>query len=219
MLPRHERGKTAMRGRMTALSRWHRCLSREPTGHHVRAAPTVQPSPRSDLLLDELAKLDPTTEYAREPAPLGARAALVGAFVSGGTAAAVAARRAGVRLPSRFDPADVAAIGVATFKLSRILTKSRVTSFARAPFTELQGSAGYGEVEESARGSGLRRAIGELVVCPYCVGVWIGAGLTGGLVVAPRATRAVSAALSAVALADALQLANRAAEDALAGRR
>jgi hypothetical protein len=49
--------------------------------------------------------------------------------------------------------------------------------------------------------------------------VWIGAGLTGGLVVAPRATRAVSAALSAVALADALQLANRAAEDALAGRR
>jgi hypothetical protein len=147
------------------------------------------------------------------------RALLVGMFVSGGTAATLAARRAGVRMPSRFHPADMAAIGVATFKLSRILTKSRVTSFARAPFTELHDSAGHGEVDESARGSGLRRAIGELVICPYCVGVWIGAGLTGGLVLAPRATRAATAALSAVALADALQLANRAAEDALASRR
>jgi hypothetical protein len=145
------------------------------------------------------------------------RALLVGTFASAMTAGAVAARRAGIRLPDRLHPADVAAIGAATFKLSRVITKSRVTSFARAPFTELHEGVGHGEVDETPRGSGLRGAIGELVVCPYCIGLWIGAGLTGALVVAPRATRTLTAGLSAVVVADALQLANRAVEDAAGG--
>jgi hypothetical protein len=154
-----------------------------------------------------------TGGYARERLPMMGRAVLVGTFVSTATAAVAAARRRGIRAPNRMRPADVAAVGIATFKLSRIITKSRVTSFARAPFTELVDAAGHGEVKESARGSGLRRAVGELVVCPYCIGVWIGTGLTGGLIVAPRPTRAIAAGLTAIALADALQLANRAAED------
>jgi hypothetical protein len=137
------------------------------------------------------------------------RAILVSVFVSAAAGGIAAARRAGVRLPEHFDKADVAAVGVATFKLSRILTKSRVTSFARAPFTELHDGAGHGEVNESARGHGLRRAVGELVVCPYCVSVWISVALTGGLVVFPRQTRILVATANAVALADVLQVIER----------
>jgi hypothetical protein len=163
--------------------------------------------------------LDPTRGYSHEPTPLGGRALLAGTFATATAGAVLAARRSGVQLPERFHPVDVATVGVATFKLSRIISKGRVTSFARAPFTELRDGTGHGEVEEAARGSGLRRAVGELVVCPYCIGAWIAAAFTAGLVVAPRATRAVGAGLTAVALADVLQLADRAATDAVSVRR
>jgi hypothetical protein len=163
--------------------------------------------------------LDPTRGYSREPVPLGGRALLAGTFVFATAGAVLAARRAGVQLPERFHPADVVTVGVATFKLSRIITKGRITSFARAPFTEVRESVGHGEVEEAARGSGLRRAVGELVVCPYCIGAWIAAVFTAGLVVAPRATRAVGGGLTVVALADVLQLADRAATAAVSDRR
>jgi hypothetical protein len=42
----------------------------------------------------------------------------------------------------------------------------------RAPFTRFQDDTGYGEVEEAARGTGFRRAIGELLICQYCVSQW-----------------------------------------------
>jgi hypothetical protein len=164
-------------------------------------------------------RLDPTRGYSRERVPLGGRALLAGTFAFAAAGAVLAARRAGVQVPERFHPVDVATVGIATFKLSRIISKGRVTSFARAPFTEVRESAGRGEVEEAARGSGLRRAVGELVVCPYCIGAWIGAVFTTGLVVAPRATRAVSAGLTVVALADVLHLADRAATAAVSGGR
>jgi hypothetical protein len=155
---------------------------------------------------------DPPTARPIEPAALLDRAAVAGVFASGLTAAVFASRRAGVRLPSRIAAGDLATLGIATFKLSRLITKDRVTSFARAPFVEFQRNAGHGEVEERPRGTGLRRAVGELVVCPYCIGVWVATALIGGLIVAPRATRVASGALAVVAIADALQMANHAVE-------
>ena len=75
-------------------------------------------------------------------------------------------RAGGRELPERPRAADLLLAGVATHKLSRLLTKDRVTSFIRAPFTRYEQPAGHGEVEEEPRGSGLRLAIGELLVCP-----------------------------------------------------
>jgi hypothetical protein len=68
---------------------------------------------------------------------------------------------------------DVLLAGAATHKLARLIAKDKVTSFARAPFTEFQGKGGPSEVEGAPRGSGLRYAAGELLVCPYCLGLWI----------------------------------------------
>src|SRR5918997_3599265 len=93
----------------------------------------------------------------RERPPFGAYAALTAAFNAAFAGALAAAARQG-RLPERIEPGDVVLVGVATHKLSRLITKDRVMAFARAPFTEYQEPGGPGEVEERARGrNGLRR--------------------------------------------------------------
>jgi hypothetical protein len=90
-----------------------------------------------------------------------------------------------------------------------------VASAVRAPFTRFHGDAGPGEVSEAARGRGLRRAVGELLVCPYCVGLWIAAMFAAGFAVAPRPTRWVASVLSAAFGSDVLQIAYKKAEDSL----
>ena len=148
----------------------------------------------------------------RQQPPFGAYAALTAAFNAAFAGALAAAARSG-RLPERVDARDVVLVGVATHKLSRLITKDRVMAFARAPFTEYQEPGGAGEVEEKARGDGFRRAVGELLVCPYCLGLWTSAGMHAGLVFAPRVTRTVASTFTALALADFLQIAYKAAED------
>ena len=93
------------------------------------------------------------------------------------------------------------------------MTKDRVTSFLRAPFVRYEGEAGPGEVNEAARGRGIQRAVGELVVCPYCLGLWIASGFAFGLVLAPRQTRFVASVGAALTLADVLHMAHAAAVD------
>ena len=148
----------------------------------------------------------------RERPPFGAYAAFTATFNAAFAGALAVAAREG-RLPDRIGAGDVVLVGVATHKLSRLITKDRVMAFARAPFTEYQEPGGPGEVEERARGNGLRRAVGELLVCPYCLGLWTSAGLHAGLLFAPRVTRTVASTFTALALADFLQIAYKAAED------
>jgi len=157
--------------------------------------------------------LDPTAGYSNEDAPLRGYATLVGAFATAAAGTALVARRRGARLPERIGLRDVAMAGVATYKLSRLISKDRVTSFVRAPFTRFQESTGHGEVEEAPRGTGLRFAVGELLVCPYCVAQWVAAGFTLGYVFAPRTTRLLASMWTVHAVADAAQLAYSAAEE------
>jgi hypothetical protein len=100
---------------------------------------------------------------------------------------------------------------VATHKYSRLLAKDRVTSFLRAPFVRYEGDAGPAEVSETPRGQGAQRAIGELIVCPFCLGMWVASGLGLGFVAAPRVTRFVAGVGAALAVADFLHLAHAAA--------
>src|SRR5215217_7073116 len=148
--------------------------------------------------------------------PLGGYATLMASFAAVAAAFSAWVARSGRELPERPSPGDLALLTVATHKASRLLAKDRVTSTLRAPFTQFEGDAGPGEVSENARGRGLRRAVGELVVCPYCLGLWVAAAFAAGLVVAPRPTRWAAATLSALFGADAMQLAYSKAEE-LAG--
>jgi hypothetical protein len=144
--------------------------------------------------------------------PLGGYAALTGLFVGGAGAFGGWLRTSGRELPDRPSAQDLALVTIATHKASRLIAKDRVTSAARAPFTEFQGDAGPGEVSEAARGTGMRRAIGELLLCPYCLGMWIATAFTAGLIVAPRATRWIASALTTLFGADMLQIAYKKAQ-------
>ena len=147
-----------------------------------------------------------------ERPPLGSFAALTALFNAGFAAALAGAGRRG-RLPDRVGAGDVVLIGTASHKLSRLISKDKVTAFARAPFTEYEGQAGPGELSESVRGSGLRRAVGELIACPYCLGLWVAAGMHVGLLWAPRTTRVVASTMTALTISDFLQIAYKAAEE------
>ncbi len=146
--------------------------------------------------------------------PLGGYAVLTSSFFAAAGSFGVWLRRSGRELPDEISTRDLALVSLATFKASRIITRDRVTSTIRAPFSRFQGDAGHGEVNEAARGSGLQRAIGELLVCPYCLDMWVAGGFVAGLVAAPRATRLVASIFAAVSGADALQLAYSKAESA-----
>jgi hypothetical protein len=143
--------------------------------------------------------------------PLGGYAVLTGAFFAAFGGALGAARASGKEL-DRPGLADVALTALATQKVSRLISKDKVTSFVRAPFTRFQDTAGHGELEEEARGDGLRFATGELLLCPYCISQWVVGGLAVGWVAAPRTTRLLTAMWAAQAVADGLQVAYSAAE-------
>ena len=147
--------------------------------------------------------------------PLRGYATLMGLFGVAVGGFATWMRRSGRELPERIPPGDLALITLATHKTARLLAKDRVTSAVRAPFTRFEGDAGPGEVSEAPRGSGLRRAIGELIICPYCIGLWIAAAFAVGFAVAPRPTRWVASVLTAVFGSDLLQIAYKKAEDSL----
>lgn len=101
---------------------------------------------------------------------------------------------------------DVALLGVATHKLSRIVSKDFVTAPLRAPFTHRRAPEGAGEVHDEPRGVGLRKAVGYLLTCPYCLGPWIATGLSACLVAQPLQTRFVTRVLAAVTVSDFLHL-------------
>jgi hypothetical protein len=145
--------------------------------------------------------------------PLGGYATLTGLFVALCAGFAGWLRATKRELPVRAETRDLVLLAIATHKSARLLAKDRVASTARAPFTTFDGDAGHGEVEESARGRGLRRAVGELLVCPHCLGMWLSAGFLAGLLGAPRTTRLIASAFAVAAGADVLQIAYKKAED------
>lgn len=158
---------------------------------------------------------DPIAGYSpHEHRPLGSYTILTGIFGTGLTGSLIAAYRHRGELPERYSVLDIVTVGLATHKLSRLLTKDKVTSFLRAPFVECEEPSGHGEVSEHPRGSGLRHATGELLICPYCVSQWIVSALAIGMVGAPRFTRLISFIFTAETVADFLQLAYLASKEA-----
>ena len=136
-------------------------------------------------------------EPAASARPLPEYAALVGVF---GTALGAFLALARDRLPERIGFADVARLGLASYKIGRLVAKDDVTTWMRAPVTRDE------DAQEPER-EGMARALGELVTCPYCIGLWVSAGLTGALALRPRETRLVATVFEAQAVADFLNAA------------
>jgi Protein of unknown function (DUF1360) len=140
-----------------------------------------------------------------DPKPLGGYAILLMVFQLMVALIGAILMRSRKRLPEQIPTQDLALMSVATFKLSRLITKDKVTAAVRAPFTRYQEDAGPAEVSEEARGTGLHRAVGELLACPYCIGQWIATVLLAAYVWQPRLARTVASLFAVVTAADYLQ--------------
>ena len=101
------------------------------------------------------------------------------------------------RLPERMRFTDLALIALSSYKLSRLITKEDVTAFVRAPVTEDPEG-------QQPKPHGMARVLGELVTCPYCIGLWVSSGLAYGHVVFPRETRFFTTIFGTYAVSDFL---------------
>ncbi len=152
--------------------------------------------------------------YSETDEPLLPYAGVIAVFNAAFAGALLTARATGRPLP-RLGLDDLLLFGAATHKVSRLVSKNRVTAPIRAPFTKLEGRGGPAEVEETPRGRGVRRVLGELALCPYCLDQWVAAGFVTGSIFAPRATRLVAGLFVTVGIADFLQVAYRAGQKKL----
>jgi hypothetical protein len=129
-----------------------------------------------------------TGEQGRSPLPLLGYAVITGTFLLGVGGLLFRLERDG-RLLEEVRLADLALLGLGSQQLSRMITRDRVTTVFRAPFTTYAGTrdAAPGEANEVARRSNtIQQAIGELVTCPFCMATWTTTALFGGYLVKPR---------------------------------
>lgn len=137
--------------------------------------------------------------------PLGGYMVMMALYstVTGGAVLALRRRADRVRRPQ---PMDLVLLGLATQHLSRLISKDSVTAPLRAPFTELEGAAGEGEVNERVVGKGMRHAVGELLSCPFCLDQWVATALVIGYVASPTLATAAITTLASAQVGDYLQL-------------
>lgn len=145
-----------------------------------------------------------------EDAPLASYATLAGAFNAIFALFLLIVRLTGRSLPERVEARDVLIFGAATHKLSWILAREPITSPIRAPFTELEEVKSPTKAEETPRGTGLRRTVGELLTCHFCLGMWVAAFFSYAFVLFPAATRLVGAVFAMLTVSDHLHQAYKA---------
>jgi hypothetical protein len=97
---------------------------------------------------------------------------------------------------------EVLPIGLATFAVAKLVAKEKVDAWVREPFVEEHPDGAV-----RPKGTGLRYAVGELLTCTRCVGVWSAMGLVALRVTHPREARVVNAVFGASAVNDSAQAA------------
>lgn len=101
-------------------------------------------------------------------------------------------------------PFDLILLTLATLRLGRLIAFDVVAEPVRLPFTRtVPDETGAGDTVE-ARGTGARRAIGQLISCPICAGTWVSAVLVYGLYAFPQPTRVFLALTATIGLAEIL---------------
>jgi hypothetical protein len=126
---------------------------------------------------------------------------LMGLFTTLFTTFALSQRK---EQPLEITPMDLALLSLATYRGGRLIAYDKVTEPLRSAFASTEpDESGAGETV-TPKGTGARRALGELISCPTCAGTWLAAGFVYGLKLAPRPTRIMLAILSANGAAELL---------------
>lgn len=77
-----------------------------------------------------------------------------------------------------FDLEAIIIIGLASFRLTRLIVFDKITEFIRAPFFDEMVDGD--EVYLVVKPTGIRRWVGELLNCYWCTGVWVSSALLIG---------------------------------------
>lgn len=148
-------------------------------------------------------------DRSRANLPLKGYAVLSGVYFGGMTSFLLWAHRTR-RLPEEIPLQDVVLLGIGAHRSARDLSRDKVLTYLREPFTEYEGTKGAlpGEVRERHRhGGSLREAVADLVTCPYCLAQWTASGLFGVYVANRPLARFLGSVLTAVTVADFLHTA------------
>ncbi len=115
------------------------------------------------------------------------------------------ARRKG-RLVTAPDTAEAIQLALAVYALSRIATREKAGAILREPFTEPREDVDLDEVARQKRllsgdevqpaGAGLQAAVGQLMTCSRCFGVWGAGGLLYLRVLSPDHSKVVTPLLA-----------------------
>ncbi|HEV2819211.1 MAG TPA: DUF1360 domain-containing protein [Solirubrobacteraceae bacterium] len=98
-------------------------------------------------------------------------------------------------------PEEALTLGLATFALAKLVSKEKVDAWVRQPFVDEHDGV------REPKGTGLRHAVGELLTCTRCTGMWSALGIVALRVTHPRESRVVTALLGATAVNDFAQAA------------
>ena len=110
-------------------------------------------------------------------------------------------REVGKELPS-IGSFDLLLLCLATFRITELITCDSITRFVREPFVDrrvVTHPDGTKEEKVKPAGRGIRHVLGEILICPWCAGVWVGTFLTYFLLLAPAIARVFLVAFSATA--------------------
>jgi hypothetical protein len=136
--------------------------------------------------------VDPVKKTPTEPVDY---AALSGAYAAAAVTVLAFARKRGDDDP--LHPAEIVPLGIATFALSKLISKEKIDSWVREPFVDELPSG-----ERRPKGRRMRYAVGELLTCTRCVGAWSSLALVGLRLGRPREGRIVTALLGTTAVND-----------------
>ena len=129
-----------------------------------------------------------------------AKLAVIGAFLGSMATFTLTADRS--KCTAAASPYDLVLLGLASYRIGRMLAYERVAAPLRASVTTTRPDpSGYGETVV-ARGNGARKAPGELLSCPICVSTWAAAGLVYGMQLAPAPTRVLAGTLGVAGVAE-----------------
>ncbi|WP_419883454.1 DUF1360 domain-containing protein [Peribacillus sp. B-H-3] len=106
-------------------------------------------------------------------------------------------------------PAAIILLGLASFRLTRLIVYDKITEFFRRPFfneIEKENEEGVSEIYLLPKDKGMKRWVGELLSCFWCTGIWVSIFLYGLYLLKNPAGDAVILVLSIAAIGSVFEV-------------
>lgn len=106
------------------------------------------------------------------------------------------------------DAWTVILMGLASFRLTRLIVFDKITEFLRSPFLDEIVEIDENGLEQTyliAKPSGIRKWLGELLTCYWCTGIWSSIFLVSIYFIFPTAGEIIIVVLSVAAIGSIIE--------------